>query len=183
MQISSVNVSNCRDNKQNFGAKIVIKTDEMKNYMRYLHENSKPREGWYNSQKDLELTQKVIEAFEKHPSKEEVLPDVFYLKNTLFNARGVLTSSRASFIDTEPARSDSIAPIQNILRRIIDPYNKRMFNRLLGEEHSHVYDAWWRENILPFWKDIQNHFREETFFKGKYDKEFNDTFMKQNKNR
>ena len=76
-----------------------------------------------------------------------------------------MESSRAAFIDTEPARSDSIAPIFNIFRRILDSENKKQFNRLVGEEHAPIYESWWKENIAPIWEDINKNFRETTFFK------------------
>ena len=162
-----------------FGAKIAIKTEEMKLFMDYIHRYTKAPEGFYNSTKDLELTNKIFVAFEKHPSKEEIVPDVAYFRNSLFGARGTLESSKAAFIDTEPARSDSIAPIKNIFRRILDPENKKQFNRLVGEEHSSTYDSWWKENISPIWDDIRQNFREETFFKENYDREFNADFNRE----
>ena len=90
-----------------------------------------------------------------------------------------MESSRAAFIDTEPARSDSIAPIKNIFRRILDPENKNQFNKLVGEEYAPVYNSWWEENIAPIWKDIDENFREKTFFDLKYDKAFNADFNRE----
>ena len=162
-----------------FGAKIVIKTKDMQTYMDYLARYTKAEKPWYNSAKDLELTNKIFDAFEKHPSNEEIVPDVTYLKNTLTNARGTIESSKAAFIDTEPARSDSIAPIKNIFRRILDPENKKQFNKLIGEEHAPIYESWWKENISPIWEDINKNFRETTFFKKNYDKEFNADFNRE----
>ena len=176
MQVQSINAYN---NQPSFGAKIVIKTKDMKTYMDYLGRFTKAEKPCYNSAKDLELTNKIFDAFEKHPSKEEIVPDVAYLKNTLTNARGTITSSKAAFIDTEPARSDSIAPIKNIFRRILDPENKKQFNRLVGEEHAPIYESWWKENIAPIWEDINKNFRETTFFKKNYDKEFNADFNRE----
>ena len=112
MQVQAVN-----NNQPSFGAKIVIKTKDMQTYMDYLARYTKAEKPYYNSSKDLELTNKIFDAFEKHPSKEEIVPDVVYLKNTLTNARGTITSSKAAFIDTEPAISDSIAPIFNIFNK------------------------------------------------------------------
>ena len=174
MQVQAVN-----NNQPSFGAKIVIKTKDMQNYMDYLARYTKAEKPYYNSSKDLELTNKIFDAFEKHPSKEEIVPDVVYLKNTLTNARGTITSSKAAFIDTEPARSDSIAPIKNIFRRILDPENKWQFNKLVGFEYIRNYNSWWIDNIAPIWKDINVNFRETTFFKGNYDKEFNADFNRE----
>ena len=174
MQVQAIN-----NNHSSFGAKIVVKTKDMQTYMDYLARYTKAEKPCYNSAKDLELTNKIFDAFEKHPSKEEIVPDVAYLENTLNNARGTITSSKAAFIDTEPARSDSIAPIFNIFRRILDPENKKQFNRLVGEEHAPIYESWWKENIAPIWEDINKNFRETTFFKKNYDKEFNADFIRE----
>ena len=170
------------DNISPFKAKITVKSDEMKNFMNYLRNNTNAPSGWYNTKSDLALVNKVMAAFEKHPSPEELSPDVFYIRGTFFNARGTLSSSKAEFRDTEPARSDSIAPIFNILRRILDPQNKQSFIKLTGEEYSAQYDEWWRQNISPIWKNINKNFREKTFFNGNYDKEFNEDFNKQEGN-
>ena len=190
MQVQAINSQNnqtltptlsqrARGKDVGFGAKIVIKTKDMKTYMDYLARFTKAEKPCYNSARDLELTNKIFDAFEKHPSKEEIVPDVVYLKNTFNNARGTLESSKAAFIDTEPARSDSIAPIFNIFRRILDPENKKQFNRLVGEEHGAIYESWWKENIAPIWEDINKNFRETTFFKKNYDKEFNADFNRE----
>lgn len=165
-----------------FNANVVVKTNDMKTFMRYLKENTDAPKGWYNSTQDLNLINKIFKAFEQHPSKEEITPDVYYINGALYNARGTLTSSKTKLTDTEPARSDSIAPILNIFRRILDPENKQSFNKLLGEEYSNIYDIWWSKNISPIWKDIQKNYRETTFFKGNYDKEFNSDFNNQTGN-
>ena len=91
----------------------------------------------------------IFKAFEKHPSKEEIVPDIYYIKGALYNARGSLTSSKITLVDTEPARSDSIAPILNIFRRILNPENKTSFNKLVGEEYTSEYENWWKNNIEP----------------------------------
>lgn len=176
MQVQAVNNYN---NQQKFEAKVAIATEDMKVFMDYLGRYTKAEKPWYNSAKDLELTNKIFDAFEKHPSKEVIIPDVAYFRNTLFNARGTLESSKAAFIDTEPARSDSIAPIKNIFRRILDPENKKQFNRLVGEKHASVYESWWKENIAPIWEDINHNFRESTFFEKNYDRKFNADFNRE----
>jgi hypothetical protein len=177
MQVQAISTCN---NQTNFGAKISIVTDDMKLYMDYLGRYTKAEKPCYNSARDLELTNKIFDAFEKHPSKEVIIPDVAYFRDTLFNARGTIESSRAAFIDTEPARSDSgTAPIFNIFRRILDPENKKQFNKLVGEEYAPVYESWWQENISPIWEDINNNFREQTFFKKNYDKKFNNDFNRE----
>lgn len=180
MHVQAVNNYN---NQQKFGAKVAIITEDMKIFMDYLGRYTKAEKPWYNSAKDLELTNKIFDAFEKHPSKEVIIPDVAYFKDTLFNARGTIKSSKAAFIDTEPARSDSIAPIFNIFRRILDPENKKQFNKLVGETHTPIYESWWKENIAPIWEDINKNFRETTFFKKNYDKKFNADFNRESGNK
>lgn len=167
------------NNQPRFGAKVAVLSNDMKNFMDYLGRYTKAEKPYYNSAHDLELTNKIFDAFEKHPSKEVIIPDVVYLRDALFNARGTVTSSKAAFIDTEPARSDSIAPIFNIFRRILDPENKKQFNKLVGEEHAPVYESWWKENISPIWDDINHNFRESTFFEYNYDKKFNEDFNRE----
>lgn len=175
-----IQATNNYNNQPRFGAKIAVVTEDMKVFMDYLGRYIKAEKPLYNSAKDLELTNKIFDAFEKHPSKEIIIPDVVYFRNILFNARGTIESSRAAFIDTEPARSDSgTAPIFNIFRRILDPANKKQFNRLVGEEYEPVYKSWWKENISPIWEDINNNFRESTFFTRNYDKEFNADFNRE----
>ena len=166
----------------NFNAKIVVKTNDMKNVMKYLQSNTKAPKGWYNSKSDLLLMNWILKAFEKHPSKEEIVPDIYYIKGALYNARGSLTSSKITLVDTEPARSDSIAPILNIFRRILNPENKTSFNKLVGEEYTSEYENWWKNNIEPVWDRINTKYRESTFFKGNYDKEFNEDFNEQKGN-
>lgn len=181
MHVQAVNNYN---NQQKFGAKVAIVTEDMKIFMDYLGRYTKAEKPLYNSAKDLELTNRIFDAFEKHPSKEVIIPDVTYFRNTLFNARGTIESSKVAFIDTEPARSDSgTAPIFNIFRRILDPENKKQFNRLVGEEHAPIYENWWKENIAPIWEDINHNFRETTFFKKNYDKEFNADFNRESGNK
>ena len=181
MQVQAVNTYN---NQPKFGAKVTVVTEDMKIFMDYLTCYTNAKKPCYNSAKDLKLINKIFDAFEKHPSKEVIIPDVAYLRNTLFNARGTIESSKAAFIDTEPARSDSgTAPIFNIFRRILDPENKKQFNRLVGEEHAPVYESWWKENIEPIWEDINHNFRESTFFRKNYDKEFNADFNRESGNK
>ena len=94
-------------------------------------------------------------------------------------ARGAIESRFANFIDVEPANQNKTHPIKNILRRILDPENKVKFNQLMGSKYDNIYDSWWQENIAPIWDKINSTFREETFFKGNYDKDFNKDFQAQ----
>ena len=163
---------------QSFTATLAIEGD-MKEYMKFLNAHTEAADGWYNSTEDLRVTSKIIKAFKKHPSPNVVFPSNTYIKSVWFNARGTLKSKDCTLYDTEPSRSDSFAGIQNVLRRILDPENKSMFNKLLGVQYSWAYSTWWNEHIKPIWPYIQKNFRETTFFKGNYDKEFNEDFRKQ----
>ena len=147
--------------------------------MEYMERYSNPPKGFYDNSKDLRLTKRIIRAFKSHPSKEDIVVDTFYRKNEMFNARGVVSSSKVTLTDTEPARSDSIAPTKNILRRILDPANKNSFNKLVGEEHSGIYESWWNKNIKPIWNNVNDSFRESTCFEGNRDREFNKLFNNQ----
>lgn len=178
MNVSPISMYNTnKNNNTYFGAKINVNTAEMDNVIQYLKNNSCD-----NSEKYLGLLNKIISAFEKHPSNETLTFDIAHFKKVLFGARGTVKTTQAAFIDTEPAREDSIAPILNIFRRILNPENKESFNKLMGKQHSSAYNNWWKKNIAPIWKDINKNFREETFFKGKYDKQFNSDFNRESGN-
>ena len=157
----------------------VAKTKVLTDAMGYMEKYSDAKGDWYNTAQDLKLTKKIIKAFKKHPSPETVMIGETFRYGELFNARGVISLSKATLIDTEPARSDSIAHVMNIMRRIIDPENKKSFNKLMGEEYSKDYQPWWDKNIKPIWADVSERFRENTFFEGNHDKQFNRDFNAQ----
>ncbi len=157
----------------------VVNTAVLTGAIDYMKQNSKAKGDWYNTAEDLKLTKKIIKAFKNHPSPESVMIGETFRYGEMFNARGVISSGRATLIDTEPARSDSIAHVMNIMRRIIDPENKVSFNKLMGEEYSKNYQPWWDKNIKPIWEDVNERFRESTFFEGNYDSQFNSDFNKQ----
>lgn len=157
----------------------VLKTPALTASMEYMQKHSHPKKGFYDSAPDLALTKKIIKAFTKHPSKENIEIEETFRYNEMFNARGVISSSKATLVDTEPARSDSIAPVLNVLRRIVDPANKKSFNKLVGEEYSKDYQPWWNKNIKPIWGQINERFREETCFEGNRDAQFNAMFNAQ----
>ena len=48
-----------------------------------------------------------------------------------------------------------------------------------GEEYSKDYQPWWDKNIKPIWADVSERFRENTFFEGNHDKQFNRDFNAQ----
>lgn len=157
----------------------VVNTKTLNETMNYLEKNSNPSKGFYNHAQDFGLMKKIINAFEKHPSKENIKIEETHRYNELFNARGVISSDKATLVDTEPARSDSVAPVLNIVRRIIDPANKKSFNKLMGEEHANTYDSWWNKNIRPIWGKVNERFREETYFTENRDLYYNSKFNSQ----
>lgn len=165
-------------NKQTFRAN-VVNTKTLTETIEYMERHSNPPKGWYNNAQDLSLTKKIVKALKKHPSKENLEIEQTHRYGELFNARGVISSGKATLIDTEPARSDSIAPVLNIMRRIVDPANKKSFNKLMGEEHANDYQPWWDKNIRPIWSSINERFREDTCFEGNYDAKFNKKFNAQ----
>ena len=155
------------------------KTKTWEETLEFLNAHSHTNSPHLDSTQDLNLVKKIETAFRKHPSKETLMIDETHRYGELFNARGVISSSKATLIDTEPARSDSEAPVLNILRRIVDPANRKSFNKLMGEEHAPIYQNWWDKNIKPIWGDINERFRENTFFEGNHDAEFNRDFNAQ----
>lgn len=165
-------------NQQTFNAN-VVKTPILTSTIQYMEEHSTMPDGWHSYKEELHLTKKIIHALKKHPSKENIEIEQTHRYGEMFNARGVISSGKATLIDTEPARSDSIAPILNIMRRIVDPQNKQSFNKLMGEEHAKDYQSWWNKNIKPIWAGINDNFREETCFEGIHDTKFNKLFNSQ----
>ena len=157
----------------------VVRTKVLSETFEYMEKHSNPPKGWHDCSTELRLTKKIIKALKKHPAKENIEIEQTHRYGELFNARGVISSGKATLIDTEPARSDSIAPVLNIMRRIIDPQNKKSFNKLMGEEFSKDYQPWWDKNIRPIWSKVNSEFREETCFEGNRDSHFNKKFNSQ----
>lgn len=116
---------------------------------------------------------------ENHPSPENIKIDVFYRHNEMLNARGTVASSKVVLTDTEPARSDSISPVLNIMRRIVDPANKKSFNRLVGEEYAADYKPWWDKNIKPIWGAVNKKLREDPYYSESKDVIYNNQFNNQ----
>ena len=157
----------------------VVKTGVLTSTIEYMEQYKTMPDGWHSCSEGLHLTKKIIHALKKHPSKESIEIEQTHRYGEMFNARGVISSSKATLIDTEPARSDSIAPVLNIMRRIVDPNNRASFNKLMGEEHAKDYQPWWDKNIKPIWEGIKDNFREETCFEGHQDERFNKLFNSQ----
>ena len=147
-----------------FGAHVVKRDKYLRSYL----------QGTTKTESEVKLMNKVFDAFEKHPAQIYVKPSV-NSNNGLWAARGVISTKYASYQDVEPATTESGA-LKNILRRILDPENKKEFNTLMGNGQEKIYDSWWNENIAPIWEEISSTFRERTFFDGNYDKEFNKDF-------
>ena len=165
MKISSIKSA---EKQTSFSAHLVTRNKEMSSFVNQMKKNLD----------DANLLQGITDAFENYPEKGNIRLS-FIKKNGLWAARGVVSTRFATFIDSEPANNNRIHPIKNILRRILDPENKDVFNKLMGGKHSDSYNTWWEENISPFWNDINTKFREKTFFDGNYDKEFNLDFRNQ----
>ena len=149
-------IMNVQSNNPNFGAKINLKSRGMAEYCEYLDRCKNAPEGWFSSNRNIDLLSKICDAFEKHPSNEVLNTDVKYVSGG-FNARGVVQTSRGRIVDIEPSRSDDgIGPMQYLFRKLLDKDNKNIFNKLMGEEHSSAYNNWWEENIKPIKKDIDD---------------------------
>lgn len=147
-------ISNVQSNSPNFEAKINLKARGIVEYCEYLERCKDAPEGWFSSNRNIILFSKICDAFEKHPSNEVLNTDVKYVSGG-FNARGVVQTSRGRIVDIEPSRSDDgIGPMQYLFRKLLDKDNKNIFNKLMGEEYSSIYDSWWNKNISPIKKDI-----------------------------
>lgn len=168
------------NNSPNFNAKLNLQSKGFADYMEYLHMCKNVPKGQFNTSKNLGLFRKICKAFEKHPSNEVINADVKYRRSELFNARGFLETSKAHIIDIEPSRSDDgTAPMENILRKILNPDNKKLFNNLLGEKHKSSYNAWWDENIKPIWTDIQETFENNDILEEISESQLNRNFRRQ----
>ena len=151
-----------------------------RSYTKYIKENSAVREGYANYASHVELVDKIKEAFRKNPSDANINVEMLCRPNELFCARGVVSSQYAKFVDIEPARDDSVAAYENIVRRILYPANRVQFNRLMGAgRKSAVQDAWWNEHIAPIWDKIQSEFYEFTVYQKIFDPLINANFRKQ----
>ena len=172
-------VSPISNTQPQFKAK-VSSTKEFSELMSYLHKHVNDKAPWYNSAEDLELVNRVTNAFIAFPSNADLKFSVMYRKNECFNARGVVESQYAKFTDTEPARSDSAVPIPNIMKRILNPDNKDQFNKLMGNKDEKIRDIWWKFYIGPLWDKIKENFYEDTVYKQETCPDFDYLFRRQN---
>ena len=165
----------------NFKAKLNLASTGFSEYIQYMISCRNAPEGYFNSSKNIKLFKKICDAFEKHPSNEVISADVIYRKHELYNARGVLKSSKIAIKDVEPCRSDDgTGPMENILRKILDPKNKKIFNKLVGEEYKSSYKSWWNKNIKKIWADIKDiYFFDEDILPQITENQYNKNFRKQ----
>ncbi|MBQ4115709.1 hypothetical protein IJD34_09945 [bacterium] len=163
-----------------FKASISRNTPSMKLACSYLekHQNNQPP--YANTKTELELFKLIENALEQHPSKEVLYINRHFDDRFFWNERSSINSSQIKLNDVEPIRFDSIAGELGIIRRILDPENKDMFNKLLGVEHSDKYDTWWNKHISPIWNNINRLYRENPEIEPNItDAQYNDCFRKQ----
>ena len=161
MRIIPINNTN---QSTNFNARIAP-NPEWNNYLRYINEYAPYREGVYNTAKNKTIISKFIEALEANSSDALINIDTIVCnKDEMFNTRGRISSQYGVFVDTEPARDDSNAPIENIIRRILNPENRAQMCKLFGTKNFLEQSKWWDEHICSMWKGIQEVFYERTLF-------------------
>lgn len=152
------------------------------NYIKYIEKNSVAREGYKDFTSHKVLINKLTEAFSKNPSDANVNVGMLLRNNEMFCARGLIGSQYAEFTDTEPARDDSVAAFENVVRRILHPDNRVQFNKLMGAKRkSPEQDVWWNTYIAPIWKDISSEFYETTYGPRLFDGWYNKAFRMQRK--
>jgi len=169
-----------KSNIPNFKASINKNTSSMKTACAYMEKHKNQEFPYKDTKTELELFNSIEKALAKHPSKE-VLNITRIIDNRFFwNERALIKSTKASFVDVEPVRDDSIAGELGVIRRILDPENKEMFNKLMGVEFSGKYDKWWSKHISPIWKNINSLYRENPKIEPNInDSEYNECFRKQ----
>ena len=170
-----------QQNKVNFEAKINKNTPAIKLACSYMERCKDLQPPYANTKVELQLFNLIDQAFDKHPSKETLnINRIHRYHYPLWGERETISSSKAYFIDGEPVRDDSIAGELGVIRRILDPENKTMFNALMGFEHADKYDTWWEKHIAPVWNQINNLYRENPrIFPNISDKTYNNCFQNQ----
>jgi hypothetical protein len=176
MKINPINNTN---QNTNFNARIAP-NPEWDNILRYLEKYPYPK-GMQKPASDKELMDKFIKAVEANPSDALINIDTFVCqKGEFYNTRGRISSQYGEFRDTEPARDDSEAPFENIIRRILNPENRTQMCKLFGTNDFAEQSKWWNKYIDSIWNDIQEVFYEETVYPKSYDKIWNLKFREQN---
>ncbi len=148
------------ENMTSFGANIV-NNDLWCRFKTYLQYN-KGRKGYHDTTKELKLVKEIEKAFDAHPSETTLRISEIYKKGYSFGNRGMVESEFDKLVDVEPSREDGFGAIEHLLRKLLNPENKDLFNRLMGTRYENKYDAWWDIHIRPIWNDIVENFREET---------------------
>ena len=164
-----------------FKAKVNLKSSGIAEYCSYLQRCKDAPRGCFSSNHNIDLFSKICKAFENHPSEEVIETKVIYRNGELFNARGMLETSRGKITDIEPSRSDDgTGPMEYLFRKVLNPDNRKIFNSLLGEEYSNIYPKWWNENIKPLWNEINELYKiDTTIVDNPSEKEFNRIFRTQ----
>ena len=169
-----------QNNNQNFKAKINKNTPAMKIACSYMERCKDLQPPYANTKVKLQLFNLIEKALKKHPSKEIIDIKRIHKKQYFWGERETISSSKAFFTDVEPVRDDSIGGELGVLRRILDPENKDMFNSLMGLEHADKYNTWWEKHISPIWNQINNLYRENPRIAPSIsDSKYNECFRKQ----
>ena len=142
-----------------FGIKLTLGT----NNARFLEKNIK----------DSKLLEKIIDAFEKHPSPAEV--SISTVQKSFFSNRvndnQLITSIESSFLlnngntlnrelfDLQSnSKVSSSALIKNTLRKLLTPTEERTFHRTVGVNYTKEYTQWREKYIKPIWEEIKTKF-------------------------
>ncbi len=131
---------------------------KFKTYLQYY----KGRKGYHDTTKELKLVKRIEKAFEAHPSETTLRISEIYQNGYSFGNRGMVESEFDRLVDVEPSREDGFGAIEHLFRKLLNPENKDLFNRLMGAGYEDKYNAWWNKHIRPIWNDIVETFREET---------------------
>ena len=158
----------------------VIPTQDYKNLIEYLSKHKEDKTSLYNSAENLNLVKYVTQALEKFPTSAELKFGVMCRLGELYNARGVVKSQYTKYIDSEPASSNSVVPIPNIMKRILNPQNSAFLNKLMGNSDDKARTIWWDTYILPKWNSIKAQFFEDTIYPREAQPDFDLMFRRSN---
>lgn len=158
MDISTITINP----NQSFGAKINKHTKAMKYVYSYLEKYKYATEPYGGTRKELALLNKVNKALKQHPSEEIINISTIHKTGYTLDERGYISTSRAAFKDIEPCKKDSVSAELGIIRKILAPENKNMFNALMGKEYAQIYPRWWKQHISPIWDSINMFFRDRS---------------------
>ena len=171
-----------QENMTSFGATIDHNElwSRFKTYLKY----NKGRKGYHDTTKELKLVKRIEKAFDAHPSETTLRISEIYQNGYSFGNRGMVESEFDRLVDVEPSREDEFGAIEHLFRKLLNPGNKDLFNKLMGAGYENKYDAWWNMYIRPIWNDIVETFREETIEASKnhpvWDEQMNIEFRNRN---